>query len=421
MRSDLQVNRSSLSFVLSAALLGFAVAASTGCTGLVEDSSGGGGGGGTGGLDAGTPAQQKAMTAWVEGAYPALQHADCTNCHSVATSNNAPLFLAGSSADAVLNTLLTFPQAIVNLSSPAASLLLTEGSHTGPAIDPTDLVPITAWLTDQAAAAAGSGSAAPIAGPATVTYCPTGTAVASCPLNTLSLNTMVPGAEITFVAFAETQGINIYNLTLVGGAEGVYIDHPLFTTVNSMGSATIDSIDRFSGLTVDVAANSSAPVTTSIVELANFPPANQLEIAFTMVTPYMNEGSGSGSATLGCKALTSFVTNAIPVMGKTLGAEGSNCVTCHGGTNSTATNIMNLTNLNSGSATAQAAACASVLPQLGTLAATGAATNCTLFLQPDPGTSKTTGHPFNFTAAADYTTFMNGIQVWAKAEYTAEQ
>src|ERR1700734_728413 len=106
MRSDLQVNRSSLSFVLSASVLGFAFAV-TGCTGLVEDSSGGGGGGGgTGGLDAGTPAEQKAMTAWVEGAYPALQHADCTNCHSVATANNAPLFLAGSNADAVLNTLL---------------------------------------------------------------------------------------------------------------------------------------------------------------------------------------------------------------------------------------------------------------------------------------------------------------------------
>jgi hypothetical protein len=56
-----------------------------------------------------------------------------------------------------------------------------------------------------------------------------------------------------------------------------------------------------------------------------------------------------------------------------------------------------------------------------TLSGGSAATTSTLFLEPAPGKTNNTGHPFQFTQTADYTTFMNGIETWATAEAAAQQ
>jgi hypothetical protein len=76
----------------------------------------------------------------------------------------------------------------------------------------------------------------------------------------------------------------------------------VFVTVDAMGNLTPDILDRMATVTVDVAANSSAAVGIGSAELANFPPANKLEIAFQQVTAYQTPTGGGGSGTLGCKA-----------------------------------------------------------------------------------------------------------------------
>jgi hypothetical protein len=393
---------------------------SAGCNGLIDGGLYGSNHSGAG-LDAGSPAEQIAINDWKTEAEPALVHAGCVGCHGGAGEDSAPLFLGGSSVEAMRTTLLGFHTPLVNFTTPDTSQLLNEGQHAGPPIDPTDAAQVLNWIGAEAAAASTSGTLL-LAGPSTLKYCASGTAPGDCPpatLNTLNMTSLVAGAQVTFVAYQLTDSIEIANLTLVAGPPGVFIEHPLFVSVDPTGTPTDDAVDRFSALQLDVPANGSAAIAGSIEEF-NFPPTNQLEIAFQVVTPY-KVMSGGGGSTLGCKALSSFVTNVIPVMGSNVGTETESCYTCHGGSGSSTTvmnakNAMNLTNMDDGQSADQMTACGYVLPML-TLTGGSAAANSQLFVEPsgsDPD------HPFKFANANDDQTFVTAVEIWAIAEAAAQ-
>src|SRR6185312_5579440 len=112
----------------------------TACNGLID-------GNGSGSL---TPEQQAAMTAWTKQAYPHLSQ-QCVGCHSGSETDIA--FLAGGTAAAVHDSLMTFNVQVVNLDAPESSRLLTKGAHAGPALTAVESADILEWIQKERDAA----------------------------------------------------------------------------------------------------------------------------------------------------------------------------------------------------------------------------------------------------------------------------
>src|SRR5512139_1436106 len=78
------------------------------------------------------PKEQVALEKWVEKAYPVLG-TKCIMCHD----GSMPMigYLAGASDIEKRDTLIAYMPAVINLSAPQSSRMLTKGSHTGPALE----------------------------------------------------------------------------------------------------------------------------------------------------------------------------------------------------------------------------------------------------------------------------------------------
>src|SRR5258706_14836424 len=87
------------------------------------------------------PSQQSARDTYMQHAWPALTY--CVGCHG---SQPAIAFLAPGTPEAAYDTGFMFQPPVIDLESPAASLMLTIGKHTGPALMPQDAATIHPWL-----------------------------------------------------------------------------------------------------------------------------------------------------------------------------------------------------------------------------------------------------------------------------------
>jgi hypothetical protein len=379
------------------------------CNGLVSTGGSGGGGGGSG-----TPEEQAAITAWLQSAQPALTAGGCFGCHA-GTDSASPPFLVGSTNLDIRTTLIGFTPQVVNLSAPQVSQLITKGAHEGPALASAQETAVLDWIMDEAtAAASGSGSGSSYtAGPFVVNLCTSGTAPSTtCPVNNFDLSSLIPGSSIQFVAQPLSDSIYVSELMLVTGPMGAYINHPLFVSVDSMGDQNPDDIDRFNSVELDIQGSGSAQIGGGAAGFDGFLPTNKLEITFqaaTIYNPADATGSGSGSGTLGCKALPTFVSDVVPVMSKALTGESNYCEACH--SSGTAQTNMNLSNLTT--ASDQQTDCNSVLTQV-TFAGGKAAATSPVLLSPEPG--QDANHLFHFASMTNYTTFANAISTWAAAE-----
>jgi len=209
------------------------------------------------------------------------------------------------------------------------------------------------------------------------------------------------GAKLTFVGDQLTAGFLLTQLQMHAGAAGVHVMHPLFILWCD-GEAT--PIDAFAGLDLEVEPNMSSAIGAGALSLSSFMAGCQYSVHFEVLEPTMGsgegDGDGAGGLTGGCNAVTSFTANAQPRFANI-------CANCHGGSNPTATNAMDLSQVRDLAAAAQANACAQVKGNLN-LADLPASI---IFQRVTPG--QTTGHAFEFPTQADFNSFRDAVSAWA--------
>ena len=89
------------------------------------------------------PKDQVALEKWVEKALPVLS-TKCVECHGGSMPMVA--YLAGADDIAKRDTLIAYMPAVINLTAPMSSRMLTKGNHTGPALEAKEASDILSWI-----------------------------------------------------------------------------------------------------------------------------------------------------------------------------------------------------------------------------------------------------------------------------------
>jgi hypothetical protein len=402
-----------------------AMVALVGCTGLIQ-----GGNSNEQGL---SPEEKVARDKWVNLALPAFQSSTCTTCHGGTMPTVA--FLAGTADLDIRTTILGFTPGVVNTDAPQSSRVLTKGAHAGPALDAVAASNILEWIqAEQAAAGAstGGGTTTLTTAPFTPIYCTGGTSgSATCPFNHVSLVDAgmsaspavdLTGAEISFIVQPLSNDMYITDLTLKGGTNGVYLEHPLVVYVPQTGDVVPDTIDRFFAVKMNLMANATGPIGAGTAAFSGFTPvaAAQLQITFKVLDVYRPMSGGGTTNAGGCKVLTGtngFYTSVTSVMAATLGGENNRCSNCHMGQNANATSAVDMTGITSTDTSAGGPlnlACNQVLAAMNLLDIP----NSGLILAPEAG--QDAAHPFKFAnQATNFANFKNALSAWAGAEKVA--
>ena len=227
--------------------------------------------------------EQLAQQSWSEKAMPILG-VKCLMCHD----GSMPMigYIAGEDDLARRETLVSYVPRVVNLTAPQSSRMITKGAHTGPALDVTEASDILIWVRAEAKARPDT---TPPLRTATITpmVCPAGTDPAMCPVNMIDLTPLGAAGTIEFVLQQVGQDSYYTNMKVKAGAEGIYLEHPLFESY--AGGATEpspDPIDRFFATTVNIMANQEALLGTGTTAIAGFNAADPLSIRFDVVEKY---------------------------------------------------------------------------------------------------------------------------------------
>ena len=411
-----------------------ALALMVGCTGLIS-------GEGDQGL---TPEQKHALDEWAQKAWPAFQQAGCPACHAGSQADIA--FLQGATTTDVRSTLMGFSPQVVNTDAVQSSRVLTKGPHAGPALTAQQASDILEWIQAEADAAGGTGSGTSIpleTSPFQFQLCTSGQAGdPTCPINHVDVSALpnapaLPGAHIDFVVQPLANDIYVTDLYANAGADGLYIEHPLFVYIpptgtmcsNNMAPPCPDPIDRFFNIKLDLMANgrdwSGGGGTAAFAGFAPVAGA-QLQLTFKVVDKYRPDTSGGTGTTGGCKCLTAgangcngmgFQQLVVPVMNVNLTGEGNHCSGCHTGQNANATSAMDLTGIGSTDTSATGAlqiACNQVRSRIDFTNIP----NSGVILAPESG--QDAAHPFKFAnQATNFNNFKTALVNWANAEKVA--
>src|SRR5205807_2302402 len=103
---------------------------------------------------------------------------------------------------------------------------------------------------------------------------------ATCPINSIDLAPLGTAATFTFVAEALVNDLYATNLTFTAGADGLYLEHPLFLSWPAGATmGTPDSIDRYFAATYNLAP-AAKQVLSASATFSGFSPTNGLSIRF---------------------------------------------------------------------------------------------------------------------------------------------
>ncbi len=373
-----------------------------GCSGLID-----------GGNEDISKEEQLARTLYLQKAKPVFD-TTCAACH--AGSDPTVAFIQGTDAMDQRATLLA--SEVVNLEAPQSSRILTKGAHSGPALLASQASDLLEWIAAERDAAGVTGAAD--TGLETARFTPvlcTGgnPGDPTCPITYVDISGLVEnwaGAKIRFVAQPLSQDLYVTNLTLEGGPEGVYIEHPLFVSWPLEGEPVPDTLDRFFNVKMNLAADAMpSQINGGTAAFVNFSPANQLTIHFKVVDRFRPEDDGmggGGTAAAGCKALTEFKANAqAPLQ--------NNCASCHANAgNANARSAMDLTGID----TADDATLQNVCNQARTRINFQDTNASGFYIAPNPAMG--TNHPFKFGTQANFDSFKAAVDVWVQAEKTAQ-
>jgi hypothetical protein len=185
-------------------------------------------------------------------------------------------YLAGASDLERRDTLIAYMPAVINLSAPKSSRMLTKGAHTGPALDATEASDILSWIVAERDAR-GTMTMPIRSDKATAMLCTT----APCPINTIDLTALGQAATLTFEATQLSTDLYLTNIKLKAGAAGLHITHPTFESWPAGATEPKpDPIDRWFNVDINLAPNAEAPIATGEGSFAGFGGADPLSIRF---------------------------------------------------------------------------------------------------------------------------------------------
>lgn len=215
------------------------------------------------GCDATDPADLPAEQQFMVRAWPAL--ARCVGCHG---TQPAISFLAPGTAQGAYATIFSFQPPIVDVESPASSLLVTMGKHTGPPLVAGETDAILSWL-DAERAVRIPDSGHPVAvGPVDLV------------LGALNAVDLGLGATLRFVPAPAAAGLSLSRLELVAGNGYVHVVHPLFASHPRVGPPRIDTIDAFGDIDLDLPAHAVEPLGGGSALFTGFAPSDPITIHF---------------------------------------------------------------------------------------------------------------------------------------------
>ena len=244
-----------------------AVVLLAGCTGDITDKS----------LAGLTPEEALAKTRWLKDAEPVFK-AKCTMCHdgSMATATPTPdPYLAGMGDMAIRDTAVAYVPQLVNLGSPKSSRVLSKGMHEGPILTSQEASAILGWIEAERDARP------PAAVVETMPVTMQGSGATTIPLDSLGY----AAATISFTAMAVQNDTYVTGITVTPGADGLYLEHPLFVSNPAGSDAIPDPQDRYYSTTVNVMAGSNATIGTATT-FTGFKISDPLTIRFDVLDKY---------------------------------------------------------------------------------------------------------------------------------------
>jgi len=382
-----------------------AVAALTmlGCSGLID-----------GGDDSVSAEERLARQLFAQKAMPVFEGAACVSCHT--GLDMSVEFLKGSSTMEMRETLLA--SEVINLEAPQTSRILTKGAHSGPALTASQSSDLLEWLAAErdAAGVAGGIDTGLETQPFMVVLCTSGLpGEMSCPFTTVDISGLVEGwagAKIKFVAQPLSQDLYVTNLSLEGGPEGVYIEHPLFASRPPAAPPIPDTLDRFFNVKINMMGGAMpTQIGGGTAAFINFAPTVPISIHFKVVDRFRADGPGGPGDMMGptgCKKLAEFTANArTPLQ--------NNCGPCHANAgNANARGAMDLV----GIAMTDEATLQGVCNQARTRINFQDTNASGFYIAPNPAVA--TNHPFKFGGVqANFDTFKAAVDIWVQAEKTA--
>lgn len=205
-----------------------------------------------------------ARDVFVERAWPALTA--CVGCHQAQPSVD---FLAPGTPEEAYDTLFAFQPPVIDLGSPASSLLVTMGRHTGPALAPVNATAVLDWIDAERAARIEAPPPPLAIGPITLVLGTT---------NSVDLGPLgAPGAVVRFVPTALGEsGLAINDLELVAGPAAIHVAHPLVVTNPAQHDPIPDPLDQLADVDTIVAAGTALALGDAL--LVGFRPTDPLSI-----------------------------------------------------------------------------------------------------------------------------------------------
>jgi hypothetical protein len=223
------------------------------------------------------PKDQVALEKWVEKALPVLSK-KCVMCHD----GSMPMigYLSGATDIEKRDTLIAYMPAVINMSAPQSSRMLTKGEHTGPALDAKEASDILSWIVAEREAR--GTMTEPIRSPKIVQMLCTGP---PCPINTLDLSAVVAGASVTFEVSQLAGALYLTNINLVPGPMGVHVVHPMFESWDPASpNPKPDPIDRWFNVDLNLAPNANpASIGTGEGTFVGFEAAHELSMRFDVL------------------------------------------------------------------------------------------------------------------------------------------
>jgi len=240
-----------------------AVVLLAGCTGDIQDKS----------LAGLTPQQALAKQRWLNKAEPVFK-AKCIMCHD-GSEPPADAYLAGMGDLAIRDTAIAYVPQLVNLGAPASSRVVTKGMHEGPALTAQEASDILSWITAERDARP------PAMVIETMQVTMMQGSATTVPLDSLGY----AGASISFTATPVQNDTYATGITVTAGADGLFLEHPLFVS-NPAGAAAIpDPIDRFYSTTLNLMAAGTMTLSTATT-FTGFKIGDPLSVRFDVLDKY---------------------------------------------------------------------------------------------------------------------------------------
>jgi hypothetical protein len=183
---------------------------------------------------------------YVQQAWPAL--GQCVGCHG---SQPAIDFLAPGTPDGAYATIFAFQPPVVDLDSPAASLVLTMGKHTGPAMAPQNAATILEWIQRERDERTHPTDTPFVAGPV------------QPQLGASTTVDLGHGAQLAFTASAFDGKLELDQIQIATTTSAMHVVHPLFVSRPTGSAAVVDLADHFDDIDVVIPAGTAQPLSSA--------------------------------------------------------------------------------------------------------------------------------------------------------------